>query len=140
MKRMSTLHAFALVMVLASGLGGCAEEIAAPTTVTRPTGVASADLFGIPSPFYPAYAAYFAAIGSGATTRALPAATIHRLEPYFVNDVLAAVRYASSDHTGQSAMTDCYTIYFPAGARPRRIRARSRPRAPHAARCDPLAR
>ena len=98
-------------------LSGCAEEIAGPTKATPLPASRSSDLLGIsiPSPFYAAYAAYFAFIGSGATERFLPSSVIQKLEPYFVNDVLSAVRYASSEHTNHKAITDCYKIYFPKG-------------------------
>lgn len=69
----------------------------------------------VANPLYHAYKIYFASIASGATMRNLPPAVQDKLKPYFPAGMLSVIQYGGSHHTaGDSAMTDCTKIYFPA--------------------------
>jgi hypothetical protein len=71
----------------------------------------------VANPLYHAYKIYFASISSGATMRNLPPAVQEKLKPYFPSGMLGGIQYGGSHHTaGDSAMTDCTKIYFPAGS------------------------
>lgn len=63
-----------------------------------------------------AYLAYFETVGSGSKRRNLPSDFRKSIRKHYGNFV-DKIKYASSKHTStdQTAMTDCYEIYFPAG-------------------------
>ncbi|MEN8154572.1 MAG: carboxypeptidase-like regulatory domain-containing protein [Acidobacteriota bacterium] len=63
------------------------------------------------------YLAYFEVIvGSGSTMRSLPQDVRDKLRKYY-GKIIDKVKYGSSRHTSgeNTAMTDCYDIFFPAG-------------------------
>ncbi len=69
-------------------------------------------------PVVQVYAGYFAVVGGGVTTYALPEDVVRALAPHYGEALLREVRYGASQHTvsDNTAMTDCSTIYFPAGS------------------------
>ena len=66
---------------------------------------------------YLAYQSYFAYVGSGVTTYGLQEYIIARLAPHYGETLLREVRIGASHYTsGDNAMTDCKTTYFPSGS------------------------
>jgi hypothetical protein len=90
------------------GINHCSQVLATVATVVH----------SLLDPVVQSYMIYFAAVGSGATMRALPEDVIQLLGPYYGETLLREVRYGSSNHTASdnTAMTDCRSIYFPRGA------------------------
>jgi hypothetical protein len=75
------------------------------------------NLANLGKPHVLAYLTYFQTIGSGSEQRSLPSDFRKMIRRHYGNYV-DKIKYASSKHTStdQTAMTDCYDIYFPAGS------------------------